>query len=209
MWWLLTKFSRKTTSLPHLFPKDLLGSGLKPISTRRLIISGLAKTSNNGWRTAPDTISAARLKVSLKEICSTFDKYMCGCLFHKLSLIIDKRFIYLEFWNLIGTRNGSIFAVTHLIYSTSRDLLHTAGWTFGPGILICCCYRKVLDNVFGALYLAIEKVTKLTHIVYKCISSIQYNIFVFIDFRGIHFLHVDVWMYQGVYMTNSDRDSLS
>ena len=33
-----------------------------------LIISGLAKTSNNGWTTAPDTISAARLKVSLKEI---------------------------------------------------------------------------------------------------------------------------------------------
>ena len=80
VWWLLTKFSRKTTSLPHLFPKDLLGSGLKPISTRRLIISGLAKTSNNGWRTAPDTISAARLKVSLKEIFATFDKCMCGCL---------------------------------------------------------------------------------------------------------------------------------
>ena len=79
VWWLLTKFSRKTTSLPHLFPKDLLGSGLKPISTRRLIISGLAKTSNNGWRTAPDTISAARLKVSLKEIFPTFNKWMFGC----------------------------------------------------------------------------------------------------------------------------------
>ena len=130
-------------------------------------------------------------------------------LFHKRAVIVANGCIYLEFWNLIGTRNGSIFAVTHLIYSTSRDLLHTAGWTFGPGILICCYYRKVLDNVFGALYLAIEKGTKLTHIVYKCISSIQYNIFVFIDFRGIHFLHVDVWMYQGVYMTNSDRNSLS
>ena len=80
VWWLLTKFSRKTTSLPHLFPKDLLGSGLKPISTRRLIISGLARTSNNGWRTAPDTISAARLKVSLKGIFPTFDKCMCRCL---------------------------------------------------------------------------------------------------------------------------------
>ena len=137
--WLLTKFSRKTTSLPHFFTKDLLGSGLKPISTRRLIISGLAKTSNNGWRTAPDTISAARLKVSLKEIFPTFEKWMCGCIYiyichicHERTPIMDIGFIYLEFWNLKGTRNGNIFAVTHLIYSTSRDLLHTAGWTFGP-----------------------------------------------------------------------------
>ena len=130
VWWLLTKFSRKTTSLPHFFTKDLLGSGLKPISTRRLIISGLAKTSNNGWRTAPDTISAARLKVSLKEIFPTFEKWMCGCIYMPHMSRKDTNYghrIYLP-WILKSQRHKEweylCSNTSHIFYFT-RSIAHS------------------------------------------------------------------------------------
>ena len=67
VWWHVTKLLRNSTSSPDLFSNVLLGSGLKPSSMNRLIVSGSANRSNNGWSTAPDNISATRLNDALNK----------------------------------------------------------------------------------------------------------------------------------------------